>query len=142
VTYVKGTLTITKAPLAVIAENYSREEGQENPDFVVAYSGWKNGEDESVLITKPVATTTATIDSPAGNYPITVSGGEAQNYSFAYVNGVLTITVPSDIKAILSLGKPFDVYNVKGQKVRSQVTTLQGLPRGIYMIRGKKIAVR
>jgi hypothetical protein len=65
-TYINGTLTITKAPLTVTVGDYSREQGQENPEFILSYSGWKNNEDESVLITKPVATTTATIESPAG----------------------------------------------------------------------------
>ena len=37
-------------------------------------------DDESVLIKKPKATTTATKDSPVGEYVIVVSGGEAKNY--------------------------------------------------------------
>ena len=50
-----------------------------------------NGETESVLTTKPAASTTATKDSEAGTYDITVSGGAADNYSFSYVKGKLTI---------------------------------------------------
>lgn len=37
---------------------------------------------------------------------------------------------------------PFDVYNILGVKVRSQVTSLQGLPKGIYLVGGKKVCVR
>lgn len=92
VTYVDGTLTITKAPLTVTAKSYTREQGQENPAFEVTYNGFKNGENESVLTIKPTASTTATLDSAPGNYDITVSGGEAQNYSFIYNKGVLTVT--------------------------------------------------
>ena len=33
----------------------------------------------------------------------------------------------------------FDVYNFSGQKVKSKVTSLDGLPRGIYIINGKKV---
>jgi hypothetical protein len=142
VSYVKGTLTITKAPLAVIAESCSREQGHENPELKILYNGWKNGEDESVLLTKPIATTTATAESPVGQYPITVSGGEAQNYSFAYVNGVLTVISPTDIKAILTSGKSFDVYTIEGRKVRHQVNTLEGLPKGVYIIAGKKVVIK
>ena len=37
---------------------------------------------------KPIATTTATKNSPVGEYEIVVSGGEAQNYELSYQNGV------------------------------------------------------
>ena len=92
VTYVDGTLTVTKAPLTVTAKSCTREQGQENPTFEVTYDGFKNGENESVLTIKPTASTTATSDSAPGTYDITVSGGEAQNYSFIYKKGVLTVT--------------------------------------------------
>lgn len=97
VTYVDGILTITKAPLTVTAKSYTREQGQENPAFDVTYNGFKNGENESVLTIKPTASTTATLDSAPGNYDITVSGGEAQNYSFVYNKGVLTVTEMQNI---------------------------------------------
>lgn len=89
---INGTLTIEKAPLNVTVANVEREEGQENPEFTITYSGWKLDEDESVLTKKPTATTKATKDSPAGEYDIVLSGGEAKNYAFNYVNGKLTIT--------------------------------------------------
>ena len=92
VTYVDGTMTITKAPLTITAKSYSREEGQENPAFDVTYSGFKNGETSSVLTKRPTCSTTATTSSSPGNYDITVSGAEAKNYSFTYVNGTLTVT--------------------------------------------------
>jgi hypothetical protein len=57
----------------------------------LTYSGFKNNQNESVLNTKPTAITTATSSSPAGTYPITISGGSATNYSFSYINGTLTI---------------------------------------------------
>jgi hypothetical protein len=33
----------------------------------------------------------------------------------------------------------FDVYDLSGHKVLSQVTSLDGLPNGIYIVNGKKI---
>jgi hypothetical protein len=92
VNYVEGKLTITPAPLTVTALDAERMEGEENPAFELKYEGFKNDETEAVLITKPTAATTATADSPAGKYPITVSGGEAKNYTFTYVSGNLTVT--------------------------------------------------
>ena len=35
--------------------------------------------------------------------------------------------------------EPFDVYDLSGRKVRHQVTSLDGLPDGIYIVNGKKI---
>ena len=97
VSYVDGTLTITKAPLSVTAKSYIREQGQETPNFEVIYSGFKNGEDESVLTIKPTVTTTATASSGPGTYDINVSGAEAQNYSISYNKGVLTVTEKDEV---------------------------------------------
>ena len=38
--------------------------------------------------------------------------------------------------------EPFDIYNLQGQKVKSKATDLNGLPKGIYIINGKKYAVK
>ncbi|MBX2963586.1 MAG: gliding motility-associated C-terminal domain-containing protein [Cyclobacteriaceae bacterium] len=90
--YVPATLTITKATITATAENATREYQTSNPVFVINYAGFANGEDFTVLGTLPVANTTATISSSVGTYPITVSGGDDNNYTFSYVNGSLTIT--------------------------------------------------
>ncbi len=37
---------------------------------------------------------------------------------------------------------PFDVYNLQGRKVKSGVTTLKGLSPGVYIVRGKKVAIK
>lgn len=91
VTYVKGTLTITKAPLKIKAGTYTRKKGKENPEFPLTYEGFKNNETESVLTEKPTVTTIAKKDSPIGDYEVKVSGAKAQNYNISYQNGVLTV---------------------------------------------------
>ena len=98
VTYVDGTLTITKAPLIITAKSYKREEGTANPTLEATYNGFKNGETESVLSKKPTLTTTATIDSKPGDYPITASGAEARNYQISYMSGKLTVTEKNEVK--------------------------------------------
>ena len=138
-TFIEGTLTITKAPLTVTAQSCSKKQGEDNPAFELIYTGWKLTDDVSVLTALPVAATDATKDSPAGEYAITVSGGSAQNYSFVYVGGTLTIEETSGIASIVGDCKPFDVYTVNGIKVRHQVTTLEGLPKGLCIINGKKV---
>lgn len=37
---------------------------------------------------------------------------------------------------------PADVYTLQGQKVRSKTMTLEGLPKGIYVVKGRKIYVK
>lgn len=95
VTYVNGKLTIEKAPLTITAKSYSREEGEENPEFEVMYSGFKNNETSAVLTKQPAVSCSATSESKAGVYDITVSGATAQNYVITHVNGKLTVTEPS-----------------------------------------------
>ena len=92
VDYVDGTLIITKAPITITANSYTRVEGDPNPPFEVTYSGFKNDETDAVLTQMPTVTTTATMDSEVGTYDIEASGAEAQNYTFNYVKGILTIT--------------------------------------------------
>ena len=92
VTFIDGTLTITKAPLTVGVQNVTITEGDFIPTFTLTYSGFRNGDTESTAFTtKPVVTTTAVALSKAGTYPITVSGGEAKNYALSYTQGTLTI---------------------------------------------------
>ena len=35
--------------------------------------------------------------------------------------------------------EPFDVYDLSGRKVLHQVTSMEGLSRGIYIVKGKKV---
>jgi uncharacterized protein YjdB len=35
--------------------------------------------------------------------------------------------------------EPFDVYDLSGRKVLHQVTSLDGLPEGIYIVNGRKV---
>ena len=139
---VDGTLTITKAPLTVSVGNYERFKGEENPVFVLEYDGWKNGDNEAVLTKKPVATCEATPESEQGEYTITISGGEAVNYSFVYVSGKLLVKDGEGIAAVMNLSRPVDVYTLTGRKVRTQTTTLQGLPAGVYVVNGQKLIVK
>ena len=105
VTFVRGTLTVTKAPLTISAGDYAKMQGEPNPAFAASYSGFKNDENESVLLQKPVITCDATEDSEPGTYPVTVSGAEAENYEISYVNGTLTIMEPSSPAIAFADGK-------------------------------------
>lgn len=39
-------------------------------------------------------------------------------------------------------GRPFDIYNMQGRKVRDNVTSFDGLPSGVYIVNGKKVMVK
>ena len=91
-------LTVDKASLTVSAVNASRPFNTENPSFSVSYAGFVSGDTPSVLTgAPPVITTTATIDSLVGSYPITVSpdGLASPNYSFTFVEGTLAVGLAS-----------------------------------------------
>ena len=91
---VNGTLTITKAPLSVNAENKTRVYGDANPALTVNYTGFVNDETEAVLSGAPDISTTATVTNSVGAYPITPSLGtlSATNYAFTFNPGILTVT--------------------------------------------------
>ena len=139
VTYVAGTLTVTPAPLTVVARSYTREKGFANPDFEVDYEGFKNGEDESVLTSLPILTCVASEESEVGDYDILVGGAEADNYEIGYVNGVLTIIPPAAVASIVSESeRVVDVFTMSGVRVSRCFGDELGrlsLRRGIYVVR-------
>lgn len=133
---ITGKLTVNKAPLTVSVESCTRKEGEPNPDFILHYSGWKNNQNESVLKVKPTATTAATTNSPVGIYDIVVSGGEAINYSFNYVNGKLTVNPPSGIEDVnADCNTNSRVFSLSGQRLTSP-------KKGINIIGRKKVIVK
>jgi hypothetical protein len=95
ITYANGTLGVTKATLTVTAPNGTKVQGANNPAFTPTYGGFASGDTASSLTTQPTCSTTAVVGSPAGTYPVTCSGGVADNYSFSYVQGTLTVTAPA-----------------------------------------------
>jgi hypothetical protein len=87
---VNGTLTINPAPLAITANNKTREYGLDNPTFDGNIVGIKNSDAISLTFA-----TAATIMSEVGNYPIvpTAVGERLYNYVVnSTTNGALSIT--------------------------------------------------
>ena len=92
ISYIPGTLTITKAPLSISAGNYTKKQGDAMPVFKASYAGFKNGENESVLTKQPVFSCVANEASAPAEYAVTISGADAENYDISYEQGVLTVT--------------------------------------------------
>ena len=117
------------------AQSYTRNKGEENPEFEVRYSSLRNREKiADVLLKEPVITCDATADSPGGTYEIRVSGAEAANYEFTYVNGTLTVLDPVGINAARTDKAKADIYDLAGRKVTNA-------SNGIYVRDGKKVVV-
>jgi len=91
ITPVNGNIIITPAPLTITADNLTRYYQENNPELTFTYSGFVNNEDASQLTDRPVISTTAVPASAVGQYPITVSGASAVNYTMNYVAGLLTV---------------------------------------------------
>jgi len=88
---VERSFTVSPAALTATAQDQTRNAGEANPPLTIVYTGFVNGDDASTLAVAPTATTSADLDSPAGTYPITLTGGSAANYTLTLVNGTLTV---------------------------------------------------
>jgi gliding motility-associated-like protein len=82
---------VNKATLTFTADNKSKDYLAPVPVLTYTITGFVNGEDQSVLDILPSIQTMADQNSPAGIYPITVSGGSDNNYSYTFVAGTLVI---------------------------------------------------
>src|SRR5262249_9716407 len=92
ISYVTGTLTVTKSAVTVTANDATRAYGAANPAPAGSYAGFLNGDTPARLTPPPDGSNTATSGSGVGTYPITASGAVSANYTFTYVNGTLTVT--------------------------------------------------
>ena len=94
VTYVEGTLMVTKAVLTITADNKSRIYNTVNPPLTFTLSGFVNGDTAATAFNgAPTVTTAAQTSSSVGAYPITAAIGtlSSANYSFTFVPGTLSI---------------------------------------------------
>ena len=72
----------------------------------------------------------------------TTAGARPAQLMFRVVE--LDSDTPTEIDsfdAVDSDVKPFDVYSIGGQLLRKQTKSLNGLPNGIYIVNGRKVAV-
>src|SRR4051812_2236730 len=91
VTSTNGTLTITPAPLSVVAANATRFYGDPNPVFTGTITGIKNADNVTATYSSVADPTSA-----PGTYPIVPAlvdpTGKLSNYSVTSINGVLTVS--------------------------------------------------
>jgi len=146
-------ITVTKAQLTITADNKSKPFLSANPLLTYTCSGFVYGENASVLDVLPLVSTNAATDSPAGDYMITVTGGNDNCYSFIYVTGILTITkIPQtisftsypdrllvteafELEAVATSGLPVSFESKDLQIASVTGSTLTGMSRGNAKIR-------
>lgn len=109
--YIPYKYTIKPVKVKAKVNSASRTYGEANPNFTITYSGFVNGEDESVLTSKPLATTTANEKSAVGTYPIKISGGKAKNYTLEYEQGELTVNKASLSIQVMDASKVYGSNN-------------------------------
>jgi len=86
-----GNLMVTKATLKVSAMDLVKNYGQENPEFIIKYEGFKNSDTENELDELPSVNTNATAESGSGEYTLDLVGGRDRNYEFEREDGILRI---------------------------------------------------
>jgi hypothetical protein len=91
ISLVNGTLTVTRAPLTITADNQTRVAGT-TVTLTATYTGLVNGDTSSVVNGLTLSTYQG---DTVGTYPITASGATAANYTITHVDGILTV-VPAD----------------------------------------------
>ena len=126
-TFVGGILTVNKAPLTVTANSASNIYGVPIPPLGVTFGGFVGGDTATVVSGTPVVTTTATVASGVGNYPIMVAVGtlSAANYNFPFLKGgSLSVT-----KAHLTVTADA-VSSAYGSPLPTLTASLSGLVNG------------
>ena len=102
ITYAPGTLTITPAPLKILAGSNARPYGAMNPVLMGTITGLQNGDPITAVFT-----TTAGPASFVGAYPITPTvfdpANRLSNYSLSLINGTLLVgQEPTSLTVTLS----------------------------------------
>jgi hypothetical protein len=88
-------IQLSPRPLTITANSTTMVLNGAIPALSASYSGFVNGDTPASLTGTLSCTTTATVTSPVGNYPITCSGQSSSNYTITYVPATLNIQYAS-----------------------------------------------
>ena len=91
ITYVGGTLTITKAPLTITAKPHTITYGDAVANSGVEYAGLVNSEDGATVVSGLIYDYNYEQYGNVGDYTITPKGATADNYDITYLSGKLTV---------------------------------------------------
>ena len=93
------TVTVSKPTIAITASSHTVAFGGSVPTITPSYSGFVNGEGPSVLSGLTCSTSYTTTTS-VGKTTSTCSGATANNYSFSYTSGEITVTQGGQTSAL------------------------------------------
>ena len=78
-----------------------------------------------------------------GAHEIAVSGVLDNGLETKPVTVVVNVNnAPTAIESIIAKGEPFDVFTVDGVAVRRNVTNVNGLKAGVYVVNGQKVVIK
>ena len=110
------TITVTRAPLTIRADNIEVTYGDAIPEYTVSYTGFVAGENSSVLSGELSIVGTYEVGSNFGNYSITPSGFTSNNYEITFNAGNLHVNkAPLTITAenkVITYGDDAPAYSV------------------------------
>ena len=121
---VDGNLTVTQAPLTVVADNQSKVYGAALPTLTASYTGLVNGDTSASLTSLPTITTSAGAFSDVNSYTVTAAGAVDGDYSIGYSPGTLSVT-PAQL-SIAAAGQT----STYGQNLTTLTGTISGLLNG------------
>ena len=128
---VTQTINVARAPLQVVANSFTREQGASNPTFTYQIgcpSGspgqcWQLNDSDipSVITGVPNLVATATNSSSPGTYPIVITQGtlNAPNYAFVFYDGTLTVSPPGSFAITAN---PASLTIPRGMSAQTTVT--------------------
>lgn len=148
VEFVDGSLFVQKATANLRAKDVTVGIKQK-PVFDYTVDGLQNDETTVELTEAPVFTVkdhegkVVTSFDVAGEYTIEVSGGQSENYLFNYFPAKLTVKNSSNgIVDISQDADSYEVYTLDGVRIAKGAVDLKNLPKGVYVVNGKKRIVK
>jgi|GEM_PF-5812983 len=113
-----GNYIIEKAKLTAIAEDMLIASETAEPVYIVSIQGFVHGETALTAqsYVSPIAVCSE-YEDVVGNYAITVSGGDARNYYFSYVDGMLTVSKTRITMSHFMIDGLHKTYNGMAQSV-------------------------
>ncbi|MCL2100634.1 MAG: hypothetical protein FWH22_02835, partial [Fibromonadales bacterium] len=113
---VNVSISVSRIPLLVSANNVDISYGMSAPSYVANYSGFVLGEDASVLGGALAFICDYALGSNVGEYYIVPDGLTSDNYEIAFVSGLLTVS-----KAVPSVDWPSASHITYGQPLSASV---------------------
>ncbi|MCF8536937.1 MAG: fibronectin type III domain-containing protein [Candidatus Nanopelagicales bacterium] len=101
------TLTVAKAPLTITASSSAVTYGDAVPTISPSYSGFVYGQGIGALTTTPTCSTVYTTTSNVGSHATSCTGAAADDYSFAYVDGTVTVSAATPTLAWSNISKTY-----------------------------------